>query len=193
MYRIKGVTVSAKKTKHGKESDLYEPVRKYIEQTWVLESKIDPNTFVLEITAHRGGKKTGGKWTRPDLSLVAVNTFPFIPGKTIELITFEVKPADNFGIDGVFETASHSKPAHRSYLMIHTPNGKPDTEEFQRLASECERFDLGLIIFKNPNDCDTFETVQEARRRNPNPGDVNSFINTVISKESKDRILKMLH
>ena len=69
-------------------------------------------------------------WTQPDLSLVAIHTFTYIPGKTIELITFEVKRAEDFKIEGVFETAANSRATHRSYLMIHTPNGKPDTDKF---------------------------------------------------------------
>ena len=95
-------------------------------------------------------------------------------------------------IEGVFETAAHSRATHRSYLMIHTPNGKPDTDKFQRLASECERFRLGLIIFEDPQSWETFETVQEAQRRNPNPADVNAFIRNVMSKQSQETISKMV-
>jgi len=194
VYRIDGTTMAAKTAKQRKkiaEHQLYEPLLEYIRQTWAAENDI--KNFVLDKTAALGTKKTGGVWTRPDLSLVAVHTFTYIPGKTLELITFEVKPADDFRIEGVFETAAHSRATHRSYLLIHTPHGKPDTDKFQRLASECERFGLGLIIFENPRDWETFETVQEAERRNPNPADVNAFIKNVMHKQQQERISEMVH
>ncbi len=184
VYRIEG----AKKA--GKESDLYESVRKYIENNWTAENEI--KDFVLDKTAEQGGKKRQGIWTRPDFSLVAIQSYTYIPGRTIELITFEVKPADDFRIEGVFETAAHSRATHRSYLMIHTPDGRPDTDKFQRLVSECERFRLGLIIFADKDNWDTYEIVQDADHRNPNPGDVNSFIKTLMKKDSQEKIIAMV-
>jgi len=193
VHRIEGTTVASKTAKQRKkiaERALYEPLLEYIRQTWVPENEI--KNFVLDKTAALGMKKTGGVWTRPDLSLVGIHTFTYIPGKTIELVTFEVKPTDDFRIEGVFETAAHSRATHRSYLMIHTPNGKPDTDKFQRLASECERFGLGLIIFGNPHNWETFETVQEAERRNPNAADVNAFIKNVMHKPQQESISEMV-
>ena len=76
--------------------------------------------------------------------------------------------------------------------MIHTPNGGPDTNDFQRLVEECKRFGLGLILFYAPNNWDSFETVVEAERRNPNPADVDTFIKTRIGKQNQDRISEMV-
>lgn len=193
VHRIEGTTTASKTGKKCKTTEryLYICIIEYIEKTWAAENGI--KRFVVDRTADLSRKKTHGKWTRPDLSLVTIHTFTYIPGKTIELITFEVKPADDFRIEGVFETAAHSRATHRSYLMIHTPNGKPDTEEFQRLASESERFRLGLMVFNKSKDWETFETVLEAERRNPNPADVNGFIRDVMHKESQERINEMVH
>ena len=76
--------------------------------------------------------------------------------------------------------------------MIHTPDGKPNTEKFQRLEAECERFSLGLIIFTTPNDLDSFETVLEAKRSNPDPAEVDGFIADRIGKQNQDKISKMV-
>jgi hypothetical protein len=32
---------------------------------------------------------TGGRWTRPDLVSVAVRTYRYLPGKHMEVVTFE--------------------------------------------------------------------------------------------------------
>src|ERR1017187_2686853 len=76
--------------------------------------------FISEITASQGRRSTGGKWTRPDFTLIAVRTYSFTPGKSLEVITFEVKPDLNTALEGVFESLAHSVFAHRSYLAVDT-------------------------------------------------------------------------
>jgi hypothetical protein len=192
VYRVKDVQESEVKLtkKKVKESDLYAMVSQYIEKTWVKDNGI--TQFVLERTASQGKRNTGGKWTRPDFALIALKLFPYIPGKVLELISFEVKPEDDFRIEGVFETAAHSRFATRSYLLIYSPSGVPDTEEFERVERECDRFGLGLITFSNPQDWSTYTTKQEADRRNPDPADVNSFISTQVSRDKQTRVLEMV-
>ncbi len=192
-YRVKDV--QAKQTEETKakikETELYSIVSQYIQKTWVKDNGI--SQFVLERTASQGKRKTGGKWTRPDFALIALKSFPYIPGKVLELITFEVKPQDEYGIEAVFETAAHSRFSNKSYLLIHLSTlPDKDTEEFQRVERECERFGLGLITFTDPQNWNTYETVQEPERKNPDPADVNSFISTQISKENQTRVLEMV-
>lgn len=172
------------------EADLYSMVSQFVERTWVKDNGI--STFVLEKTAAQGKRNTGGKWTRPDLALVSVKSFPYIPGKILEIVTFEVKPENDCRIEGVFETAAHSRFSHKSYLMIYLPRGDPQTKEFERVERECERFGLGLIIFTDPKEWDSYETIQEAERRNPDPADVSRFIATQVSKSAQERVLEMV-
>lgn len=191
VYRVEVHARPAKsKSTKVRESTLYAKVDHYIQKAWVKDNGIAH--FVLEKTASQGKKKTGGKWTRPDFALVALKSFPYIPGKFLELITFEVKPQDDYRIEGVFETAAHSRFSTRSYLLIHSSSGVSDTEEFQRVERECERFGLGLIVFTDPEDWKTYDTIQEAERRNPDPADMNSFIASQISKENQTRVLEMV-
>jgi hypothetical protein len=191
VYRVQAqaIAVRVKRTKV-REAALYIEVDSYIQKAWVKDNGI--TVYVLERTASQGKKKTGGKWTRPDFALVALKSFPFIPGKVLELITFEVKPLDDYRIEGVFETAAHSRFATRSYLLIHSSTGDPDTEEFLRVEQECERFGLGLIVFTDPEDWKTYNLIQEAERKNPDPADMNSFVASQISKDNQTRILEMV-
>lgn len=174
-----------------KESDLYSPFYEVIKQTWVKENRIDD--FIIQLTASQGKKKTGGKWTRPDISLVAVRTYEYIPGKILEVVTFEIKAESEFGIEGVFETAAHSVFAHKSYLAILV-SGKErtDSEEFDRLGRMCERFGIGLLTFSDPKDWATFDEVVSPERKNPDPADINSFIQTQVNTENRNRIQQLL-
>src|ERR1700690_1500359 len=85
VYRVQ---VKPKDTKTAKpkikESALYSKIDQYIQKAWVKDNGI--TLFVLERTASQGKRKTGGKWTRPDFPLIALKSFPYIPGKVLELI-----------------------------------------------------------------------------------------------------------
>jgi hypothetical protein len=191
VYRVEAVAARSEATKKIRESDLYPMVKQYIETLWVKDNGI--SQFVLEKTASQGKKKTGGRWTRPDFALVALKSFLYIPsGKVLELITFEVKPENDYRIEGVFETAAHSRFSHKSYLVIHTLDENPTTEDFQRVKRECERFGLGLITFTDGADPSTYETVQEAERRTPDPADVDGFISSQMSRANQTLILGMV-
>ena len=164
-------TAATRGKRFRRESHIYEPFHNTIQKDWVQEHGIVD--YASEISAHKGSKDTGGKWTRPDVTLVSVGKYELIPGKTIEITTFEIKPVNKLGIEGVYETASHSAYANKSYLAIHLPTS-PDREGLQdvldRLEKECVRFGIGLILFEDPSSWQTFEVVVEAQHKTPEPG-----------------------
>ena len=173
------------------EASLYEPFQKMLNDTWGKANGY--KDFVTETTAAGGRRLTGGKWTRPDLVLIAVTRFPFIPGKVLDLVTFEIKPTNSYGIEGVYETASHSVYAHKSYLALHVPTGmKIDVAIVERFERECERFKIGLMTFSNPQDWSTFESIVDAGRNNPEPLATSGFIASQINKENQNRILELI-
>lgn len=171
------------------ESDLYEPFHETIRHYYVKDYRL--KDYVSEITAHGGGKYTGGKWTRPDLTLVAVKMFQYIPGKTLEVITFELKRAEWWGVEGVYETAAHSSFAHSSYLCIHAPTVIPSSDQ-DRLEREAQRFGVGLILFENPKDWDTFDVRVDPEYKFPDPEETNRFISIQLSEPNKERIAYLI-
>ncbi len=179
-----------KEKKRTSEESLYQPFIKTLEDSWIKDNDI--KNFIIEKTANQGRKKTGGKWTRPDVSLVAIKTFAFIPGKIIDVVTFEIKPMDDYGIASVFETASHSVFSHKSYLAIHQPEGRTDSDDFNRIVKHCSTFGVGLIIFEDPSDWGTYETIVDPTRRDPDPSEVNSFIKRQFNSKNQNELLEML-
>jgi len=119
--------------------------------------------------------------------------YPFLPGKKIEIITFEIKPNYDTALDGVFEALAHSAFAHRSYLAVDVSSFKvgeslPD----ERIISECERFGLGYITFDKAEDYDTYEIYIPAKLREPASAEANKFITTQLSEENKEKIRSWL-
>lgn len=173
-----------------KETELYEPLKKMLYAYWPKENNI--KNFVLEVTAQQGRRATGGRWTRPDLAIIAVNSFSFLPGKYLEITTFEIKPQDLFDITSVFEAAAHRAFSHFAYLAIHTSKKVPEDDDFERLKSECRRLGVGLITFVNPEKFETLEVLIDPERSDPPPFNVNEFIHKQISSENQTIILEMI-
>ncbi|MFZ0962160.1 MAG: hypothetical protein WAO35_14765 [Terriglobia bacterium] len=175
--------------RRGKESGLYGPFHETVQTEWVQE--YDITEYVTEISAHKGKTHTGGKWTRPDVTLVSVGTYTFIPEKTIEVITFEIKPEDATGVEGIYEAASHSAFANKSYLALHLPENQQDTDFLERLEEEAIRFGVGLVTFGDPAKWDTFEVRVEAQHKTPSPSAMNKFL-SLMKKESTEKLLKLV-
>ena len=169
-----------------RETDLYQPFKNAIETGYVLDNDLKP--WICEITAAQGRRNTGGRWTRPDVALVAQLTFPYVPNKIFQVVTFEIKPDLSTALDGVFEAAAHSAFAHRSYLAFPDSDDYDESPLYDRISVECERFGLGLILFEDVANWDTYDFQVPAKFREPDPQAVNDFIKTQISEKSRENI-----
>lgn len=168
------------------ENALYDGFRKGVE-IWTKDLNVQD--YILAIIAHQGRRRTGGIWTRPDVVLIYVSNFTFVPGKILDVITFEIKPSDGWSVESVFETAAHSRFATKSYLAIHDPKGTlGEEDDFERVQAECARFEIGLIKFRIQSDFNTWEFLIEPRRRQPDPAEMEEFIEKQISIDDRKRL-----
>lgn len=170
-----------------RELDLYEPVRATIEAGWARDQGM--KQVVVEITAGQGGRSTGGKLSRPDITVVAVQSYDLAPVKSLEVVTFELKGGNNWDVVGVFEAASHGRRANRCFLVIHVPKGAPKLAAAEdRVEDECEHFGVGLITFEDPADYDTYKVRVEARRNEPAPREVSDFLKKQLPADKVELI-----
>ena len=172
-----------------KELDLYDPFIQALKTGYISEYKV-PKDHLFVKTAHAGSKNTGGKWTRPDVALVAVHSYPFLPNKHLEVTTFEIKKSIGEALEGVFEALAHSAFAHRTYLAVKVEGTIPkdQTDSWTRVREECDRLAIGLIKFSNPNEYETFEFISEATSDEPELFKVNDFILKQIPEKEKETI-----
>jgi hypothetical protein len=168
------------------EASLYEPFQKCIQEGYVPDNDIKP--WICEITAFQGRRNTGGIWTRPDVTLVAIQTFAYVPTKQFDVVTFEIKPDIDTAMQGVYECAAHSAFANRSYLAFPDSDTYDTNPLFDRILDECERFGLGLILFENVADWDSYDFQLSAKRQLPDPRGVNDFIKGQISEKGREEI-----
>jgi hypothetical protein len=159
-----------------KESELYEPLRNWLAEEWGEDVEGGDFFEVLITGTPKKKQRKGGKWSRPDVTLVQVNSYDYLPQPVLDVTTFEVKKfPDAEDIRSVYETASHSRRTHFSYLVAEVPSA--DYEFPERFVSELERFHLGLIFMWKKKDKWEFEEQEwETERLNPEPEELNRLL-----------------
>lgn len=172
------------------EDELYEPMSKAIHERWAKEAGFD--AYFVEVIAKQGRRETGGKWSRPDILVAAMTTYPWVPGKYLDVITFEVKPADFIDITAVYEAVAHYRAAHRAYVLLHVPDWiAAGTEDIlSEICEEAKRQGIGVIVADDPADGTTWDERIEAVRHEPEPKRLNDFLAKQAGSLIKDKIIR---
>ena len=172
------------------EADLYVPIAKTLEDKWVKDKRVE--SAIVHITAQQGGRYTGGRWTRPDVTVATLSTYPYVPGRHFDVITFEVKPSDALDVTAVYEALAHSRSGTRAYLLVHVPDALQVQLEptLVELASEAKRHGIGLIVVGDPADYGTWEERVDAERFEPDPRRMNDFLAQQLRQDQLERIVR---
>jgi hypothetical protein len=171
-------TSVTKALRNAPEAGLYQPLLTVLSNQWIREMVIEPDQIYFEMTAKQGKKLTGGTWTRPDITALSVRTFQHLPGKYVDVWTFEVKPAESLDVTAIFEAASHAGRATRSYALLQVPEHSTEAIEglLDRCAREAARLRVGLITFVSESEFESWETRVEAPRLETAPEALDEFI-----------------
>jgi hypothetical protein len=177
-----------------KEAHLYPDAMKVIENGWVREANYD--AYLIETTAAKGKAATGGKWSRPDISVLAMKAFPYLPSRIFDIVTFEIKPEGVTSVEGVFEALSHQQFASRAYVVFHVPD-EAVASRFSELQPHAERIlstalkhGVGVIVAQKIADWDTWDEIVPAARNLPDPEQANRFIATCFSERAREQVIK---
>ena len=174
------------------ELALYEPMRAVIANDWSRDHRRDP--LAVEVTALQGRRSTGGLWSRPDIVAVEVRTFPYVPGKYLEVSTFEVKASNSINVQAVYEALAHRRAATHSYVLLHVPNNQAEQleQDVVDVAEVARSHGIGLVTAADPADYETWDEREEARRVEPDPDRLNSFVATQLTESARDLISRRL-
>lgn len=177
-------------TQSQSERDLYQPMAEVIKSKWALDYRLD--SIVVEITASQGARQTGGKWTRPDITVASYKTFPYVPGRHFDLFTFEIKPVETIDITVVYEALGHRRAATKAYALMHIPETRRTELEatLEEICLEAKRFGIGIIVAATPNNYDTWEELVEAVRHEPDPERMNDFLAQQVSPNFREQIIR---
>lgn len=173
-----------------RERALYEPMKQVIDTAWAQDNRLEQH--IVEITAHQGARMTGGRWTRPDITLASMRTFAYVPGKHFDVVTFEIKPCDTIDVTAIYEALAHRRAAHRAYALLHVPNERREHLDtlVMEVAAEAKRHGIGLVVANDPADYSTWEELVEAVRHEPDPERLNDFLAQQVSVGFRDRLMR---
>ncbi|MCY4593771.1 MAG: hypothetical protein OXC19_03090 [Bryobacterales bacterium] len=173
---------------YSNEHSLYPHMRAEIATRWADEWPHDydePDRFCEVLATH--GAKRGGRWAAPDITLIGGKTLRFLPGKFLDVVTFEVKP--ELDITGLYEALSHRTHATHAYLLCHHPKsrGEPDPGLVGRISREATRTGVGFILARQPDDYATWEEIVPATRWSPEP----EFLHDFVAGQDKNALRRL--
>jgi hypothetical protein len=169
------------------ESDLYEPFAGVLRNAWANERRL--THLEVQVTAF-GGKRNGGRWTRPDITVVSKKSFTVVPHSQFDVWTFELKPVSGLDVTAVFEALSHARRATRSFVALEVPEDVDDRAEtiLTRCEEEAGRFGIGLITFIDAADFSTWDERVDAKRQETDGELLEEFLLEQITEDIRRRI-----
>jgi hypothetical protein len=170
------------------EKELYAPIHETLRSFWIPENGI--HDFVFNVTASQGRRSTGGKWTRPDIALATCNSYLYVRARPIELRTFEVKTYEGLDVTSVYEALSHRRAAHYAYVLAYVPEYQREAlrSVLERLTSDARAHGVGVTTLADPRKYETWRVEVEARRANPDPLDIETFVAEQTDDQFKRKI-----
>ena len=181
---VQGGAVYRKPRGDPQETFYYEPIRRELELYWAEQPKLKYHLrqhFLRVLDTHSGPED--GRWARPDLTLLGGKVLPYLPGKFLDVVTFEVKV--RMTVDGLYEALAHRRRANYSYLVCVCPLhlGTPDPSEEAIIVAEAARQGLGVILVQQEDDFDLWRELVEPVRHEPYPQLLHDFLETQCNKE----------
>lgn len=170
------------------EEVLYEPLKAVLFGDWQSEKGYD--YLAVEDVSRAGRRLTGGKWTRPDLAAVEVQVFTYLPVKTLSVHTFEVKPSDMIDVTAVYEALAHRRAATHSYVLLHVPDDQRTPVALDAVITEARRHGIGVIVFADPANYETWDERVVADRVEPDPAALDDFVRKQLPEAVRSKIEK---
>ena len=161
------------------EISYYDGILRELDTSWVE----DPvrayhlrQRFVFVLDTHHAGRRRTGSWARPDLTVVGGKLLPNLPGKFLDVHTFEVKIGLN--LQGLYEALAHQRRSHYSHLMCIWPEvwGNPSPQEVSNVSTECARQGIGLYLLRQHDDATQWDELVVAERHAPDPQLLNDYL-----------------
>jgi len=169
------------------ETELYEPLKKWIESTLGRPVEEVGDYFLVKVTASPSGRKReSGQWSRPDVTSVQVSTYELVPHPDVEVSSYEVKRyGDASNLSSVFEAASHSRWAHFTYLVVEDSETAPLAIS-ERFEQELLRYDVGLIKMSKHDNSYKFVEAIEPGFQPPESKDLDELLKGFFASDGKN-------
>ncbi|MGY5877094.1 MAG: hypothetical protein RTU30_15185, partial [Candidatus Thorarchaeota archaeon] len=168
------------------ENELYPAVKDYFDRKWKHNYEPSPpNLYISEITANP--PRPGSTASIPDISILTIMKYDFVPGNVLELITVDVVKYGELDQAAVYKTATMSMVSHRAFMVfewVEDDDFSSSGSKASLIITEVKRFGIGLIQMRQINNGKwEFKTILEPHLQSPELGELNSYIEIRLKKE----------
>ena len=171
---------------HG-ERELYEPMAHVIGHSW---AGVPPHNYLrgekkfLEVLPTQGINM--GAWGAPDVTLLGGKTLPYLPGKFLDIVTFEIKPA--FDLRGLYEALAHRRRANLVYLLVFHPAGQEvPSNVLAQITREANNHGIGFILASQEDDFELWDELVEPVRFTPDPESLHDFVEAILRHREDEK------
>ena len=169
------------------ENAAYKPALDMLLNRWKEEAGY--KSVFGAITAGQGRRKTGGRWTRPDIVICTVSEWIFSSRPEGEIRTIEVKRFESLDVLAVYEALSHKNQAHYAYLLVvGFPKQLDDDQQgiFDRVYALANQHGIGIITAIDVRDWETWVFELDAMRSNADHAAIHRFVEDQVPKGVRD-------
>lgn len=165
-----------------READYYKPLMRELRLNWAERRGREYHLrqrFLCVLDTSQGGRAAHGRWTRPDITLLGGKVLPYLPGKFLDVVTFEVKL--KMPIDGLYEALAHRRRANFAYIVCIWPErdflrDPLDPKEQAAMVAEATRQGVGVILVRQEDDIELWDELVEPVRHEPDPQHLHDFL-----------------
>lgn len=188
------LVIEEKQKNNKEENTLTTTLLPTLERGWIPDKLAeDEGEYFTVNTSCQGSKKTGGKWSRPDLTLCRYKKYTYLPPR-IEITTFEVKKKNTVDVTCVYEALSQNNAAHYSYVLLERVEGASQCDEqWEIILDTAQRHGIGVISFSNARNYDTWNTEMKAAYHEASPENIDRFISQQLQEEHQKIILNWIN
>jgi hypothetical protein len=158
-----------------KEWQLMPSLQRYLEARFWRRLELPDDAYWTVIDTSRGGAQDG-QWRRCDFTGIAIAPRAVLGGSEVELFTFELKAEGSGNVAAVHEADAQTRGSHYGYLVWHVPDRGRVQARLAAVERECQRTGVGLILFSDSQDLDSFDHRMTAARRPTDIKAVDAFL-----------------
>jgi len=169
------------------EKSLYDPMIKVINDFWVPDINA---TNHLIVNTSSGGRRKDGTWARPDITVIAKSSYPFIPTSYLNVYTFEVKHFSGLSLTAVYEALAHRRRSTHAIVLVYMPDSKVSAfkDQLSEIQEEAGRHGIGLIVASDVTNFDTWDIRETQERIEPDPAKLSEFITSQLTESDRGKI-----
>lgn len=171
------------------EARLMVPTKRFLEQEFSASLDLPSGaTWVVTDTSTAGPRE--GQWARPDFILVSVMRFQIVPGSQLDVHSFELKTETGGSVQAVHEALAQTRFTNFGHLVWHVPFGSKVEAKLPEIETHCDKHGIGLIVIRDPNDIESWETFLDAAPKKTNAATIDAFLMSRLPPVHREKIAR---